>query len=431
MSEDINSVNLANNRYYFNGYIVFWIGQLISLLGSSVVQFAIIWWITVETGSELFLSLAALLGFGPFIILTPLAGVFVDRWSRKKVIAVVDFLQAMVTVGLIYLFIIGLTNIWYILGILTIRGALQAFHVPAVEAIIPLLVPKEKLSRMNGLNYLFNGVIFLIGPVVGAIMLELWLLTDILWIDFFTFIIAVIPTIIINIPSVRVRVAKDTKEKKSFRRDLMEGVTFIKNKQGLLALLAVFTSANFFLQPLFILLPLFVSKIHMGGAAELAMLMVAQQAGLISGSFLMSTWKGFRNNAHGVAIGIMGMYIGLFILVMTPIGLFLLMVPGMFILGFTLPVANVSSQTIWQKVVPPEKLGRVFSVRVTIAQASAPIAMILTGLIAGVIGIVTLLTAAMSFGMLFLLYSWSFTGFKDVERTIKTTEVITEVLPTV
>ncbi len=451
--DNLTIENESPKKDHFRGYILLWIGQLISLLGSSIVQFAIIWWITKETGSEFFLALAAFLGFGPAIVLTPVAGVFVDRWSRKKIIAAVDFLQAVATLILIYIFMF--TNlqvaelIWIVLGILTIRGLMQAFHQPAVEAIIPLLIPKEKLSQMNGLNYLLTGVIFLIGPVVGALLLELWVIQEVLWIDVITFVIAVVPTIIITIPSV-IDKAKKEIEKIPFRVEFTEGFTFIKNKQGLLSLLAVFSAANFFLSPLFVLLPLFVTKIHLGGATDLAFLMAVQQGGLILGSIIMSSWKGFKNKAYGVGLGLLFMYVGLFILALTPpniafisldsIGLayllkssFLILSVGMFIIGFTLPIANVSSQTIWQRVVPPEKLGRVFSVRVTIAQISGPVAILITGIIAGFTGIINLLLITGILGCFFLSYSWFFTGFLQVERTMngKTdpADPLPEVLP--
>lgn len=403
-------------QYNLRGYILFIVGQMVSLLGSSVVQFAIIWWITIETNSEAFLALAAFVGFGPTIILTPIAGVFVDRWSRKKIIASVDFIQALVTVLLIYLFMVGQADIWTVLAVTAIRAVFQAFHGPAVQAITPLLVPKEKLSRLNGIQYLLNGIIYLIGPVIGALLLEFWVLYEVLWIDAITFVFAVIPTIMITIPSV---VDHAKKEKMPFRVEFTEGLAFIRNKQGLLALLAVFTAANFFVTPLFILLPLYVTKIHSGGAGDLAFMMAVQQLGLILGALLMSSWKGFSNNAYGVGIGIFCMYVGVFIIAVTPFNFFLVAGIGMFLLGFMLPVANVSSQTIWQKVVPPEKLGRVFSVRVTIAQITAPLGMILTGTIAGAIGITTFLLVTCGAGLFFLAYSWLFTGFTKVEATLQ------------
>ncbi|MFX0126091.1 MAG: MFS transporter [Candidatus Hodarchaeota archaeon] len=411
--ENDNSVQFNSN---LRGYIIFWIGQLISLLGSSVVQFSIVWWITVETGSEFFLALSTFLGFGTTMFLTPIAGVFVDRWSRKKIIATVDFFQAIATVLLIFTFMIGFADIWFVLAIITLRGVFQAFHGPAVQAIIPLLVPKDKLSRMNGLDYLFNGVILMIGPLVGALLLNYFILQEVLWLDAITFMIAIIPTIIISIPSVKA--PSIVREKSPFLAELSEGFTFIRNQQGLLALLAVFTAGNFFMRPLYVLLPLFVKDVHLGGPEELAILFAAIQAGIIGASMIMSSWKGFDNNAHGVAIGIFIMYFGLIICSFAPQGLYPLLILGIFLNGFGLPIANVSSQTIWQKIVPPEKLGRVYSVRLTIAQGSGPIAIILSGIFGELFGIIPVLVAASLFGMLFLGYSWLFTKFRYVEKTV-------------
>ena len=178
----------------FRAYLFFWLGQLTSLLGSSIAQFVIIWWITLETGSALYLSIASFLGLAPMVILSPFAGVLVDRWSRRALIGVVDFLQALATVVLIFLFAVGIISIWHVLTLLTLRGIFQAFHYPATSAIIPLMVPKEKLSRMNGLNYLCNGAVTLMGPVVAALLLGFWLIHQILWVDVATFIICLLYT---------------------------------------------------------------------------------------------------------------------------------------------------------------------------------------------------------------------------------------------
>ena len=167
----------------FRDYLYFWAGQLVSLFGSSVSQFVIIWWITLETQSALYLSLSSFLGFVPTVILSPFAGVLADRWSRKALIAVTDLLQALATVILIVMFWLGNVSLWQVLAILTFRGVMQAFHYPASSAITPLMVPKEKLSRMNGLNYLLNGAVTMIGPIAAAILLEVWEIHQILWID--------------------------------------------------------------------------------------------------------------------------------------------------------------------------------------------------------------------------------------------------------
>ncbi|MHA1212421.1 MAG: MFS transporter, partial [Candidatus Heimdallarchaeota archaeon] len=244
--EMVTAKEMSSNM---KGFVYFFSGQLISLLGSSVIQFVITWWITIETESALLLSLSLFIGFIPTVILTPIAGVFVDRWNLKALIAIVDFLQAAVTVVLIVLFIFNLVTIPIIFIFAAIRGIFQAFHQPAVQTLIPIMVPRKHLSRMNSVSYLFNSVIFLVGPIFGAFLNSVWDIKFILWIDMITFGIAVIPLLIIKIPKLP-KVDDGTKVKRKFFTDFKEGIVFIKNKKGLLALLGGFAITNLFLMPL-------------------------------------------------------------------------------------------------------------------------------------------------------------------------------------
>ena len=170
----------------FNNFLIFLIGQFISLLGSSIASFTIIFWITVETNSALFLGLAGFLGFGSTMAVIPFAGVLVDRWSRKKLIILVDGLEAISTVGIIFLFVSGNINIWWILLLLTLRGVFQGFHDPAIQAIIPILVPQDKLKTVNSFHYISSGFTNLVGPLIGAGMIGLFgveNIGNILWIE--------------------------------------------------------------------------------------------------------------------------------------------------------------------------------------------------------------------------------------------------------
>ena len=138
----------------FGMYLFFLFGQVISLLGSGIVQFVIIFWITITTGSAFYLGLSATLGFGSTIAVSLFAGVFVDRWNRKYLLGIVDGLEAASTFILVYLFYIDAATLTHVLVLLTVRGAMQGFHEPAVQAIIPVMVPKEKLSKINSFTYL-------------------------------------------------------------------------------------------------------------------------------------------------------------------------------------------------------------------------------------------------------------------------------------
>jgi len=404
-------MEIQTNKATFRSYLFFWSGQLVSLLGSSVAQFVIIWWITLETGSALYLSIAAFLGLVPMVILTPFAGVLVDRWSRKALIGIADFLQALVTVVLIFLFWLSSVSIWQVLVLLTVRGIFQAFHSPAVSAIVPLMVPKAKLSRINGLNYLFTGAVTLIGPVVAALLLTFWKISQILWIDAITFMVAVVPLLIISIPSVRKK-----QDKSSFKKDLGEGLAFIKNGRGFLPLLMVATVVNFLLTPLSTLLPYYVKFDHFGEAPDLAIVIAFFQGGILAGGLLMSVMKGFKKKMVAIMSSIYIIFLGYALVALTPTGIFWFMAIGGLIMAFCVPVANVSTQTIIQTVVPMKMQGRVNSVTMALSSAATPVGMILSGVIVEFTRTANLFLGCAGLGILTLTLSWFFTDIKHVEK---------------
>jgi len=404
-------MEIQADQVTFRSYLFFWSGQLVSLLGSSIAQFVIIWWITLETGSALYLSIALFLGLVPMVILTPFTGVLVDRWSRKALIGIADFLQALVTVVLIFLFWLSSVSIWQVLVLLTLRGIFQAFHSPAVTAIVPLMVPKAKLSRVNGLNYLFTGAVTLIGPVVAALLLAFWKIHQILWIDAITFIVAVIPLLIITIPSVRKK-----QDKSSFSKDLGEGLAFIKNARGFLPLLMLATLLNFLLTPLSTLLPYYVRFDHLGEVSDLAFVIAFFQGGILAGGLLMSVIKGFKKKTGAIMSSVYIVFLGYALVALTPSGLFWFMALSGLIMAFCIPVANVSIQTIIQTVVPLKMQGRVNSVSMALASAATPLGMILSGVIVEFTRTANLFLGCAGLGILVLTLSWFFTDIRHVEK---------------
>jgi len=410
-------------------YWVFFSGQLFSLFGSSVVQFAIIWWLTLTSESRypgqtgLILSLASVAGFAPFVITSLFAGVLVDRWNRKIVIGTADATQAFVTAILIIAFYLGFATIPVVLVILAIRGMAQGFHSPATQAIIILMVPKEKLTSVNSYQYLFNGLINLVGPVIGAIAVEavgVDHIATILWLDVISFAVAVIPLIMITIPDIT-KEKRERGHKNSFRREFSEGISFIVNAKGLLPLLLTFTFINILSSPVFMLLPLVVVSpdlLH-GTATTLGVIMAASQGGSIIGSFMLTRRELFQKNVQGVALGQLLTYIGIFILALSALqGNLYGALIGMFITGISLPLSNIHSQNIWQSVVPPELQGRVMAVRQTIAWLMIPVAQLIGGVISDRIGIVNLFIGSVAIGTVILTIAWYFTSFQNVEKIL-------------
>lgn len=392
-------------------YIILWTGQLISLLGSSIVQFVIIWWITEQTKSTLYLSLASLLGFAPMVVLGPLTGVLADRWNRKALIGTSDFLQALTTVVLIFLFWMDIATIWPVLLLLTLRGVFQAFHMPTVLAIIPTMVPKDKLSRMNGLNYLFTGAVRLAGPVVAALLLTLWKINEILWIDVVTFVIALIPLLITRIPSVR-----KEHEKSSFKKQFMEGFTFIRNARGLLPFILMATAVNFLLTPLSTLLSYYVMFDHFGTASDLALVTASIQGGVLVGGVLMSIKKVTKRRVLTIVSSMYILFLGYALVALAPTGLFWFMAASGIILTFCIPIVDVLAMTILQTIVPMEMQGRVTSVTMSLASAATPIGMIISGIIAAVTGTAQLFLGCALIGALMLTFLWFLTDIKYIEK---------------
>lgn len=398
----------------FRNYLFFWIGQTTSLLGSSIAQFVIIWWVTLQTKSAIYLSIAALFGFAPQIVLTPFAGVLADRWSRKKLIGAVDFLQAVATVVLLSLFWLDVVSIWHVLTLLAVRSAFQAFHNPAVTAIMPTMVPKSKLSRMNGLNTFFSGAINLVGPVIAALLLTVWKIHEILWIDAATFLAALIPLVIISVPSVK-RLQSQVPDSPSFSKEFATGLSFIKNARGLVPLLLTATMLNFLLAPLATLLPYYVRVDHFGEAENLAFVMAFFGAGSLGGGLLMSLKKGFRKKMETGVIFIYVVFLGYSIIALTPTGVFWMMALGALILSFAPPVFNVTIQTVIQTVVPLQMLGRVNSVLIALASAAMPLGIIVSGPLAEYMGTASLYLVCTVGGASVLTLSWFLTDMRHVE----------------
>ncbi|MFV2015882.1 MAG: MFS transporter, partial [Candidatus Heimdallarchaeota archaeon] len=361
-------------------------------------------------------------GFAPFILISLVSGVLVDRWNRKIVIIVADGLQALITFFLMLLFYYEIANLVYVLIVLAIRSVAQGFHSPASQAIIPLMVPKEKLTRVNSFENMFNSSVYLIGPVIGALLVEslgIENIAIILWVDIITFLIAIIPVLLIFIPDITRE--KRRQPKKSFKSEFKEGIVFIKNQEGLLSLLVTFTVVNIMSTPVFVLLPLLIvdSSLIGGNATTLAIIFAITQGASLIGAYIMTRGQIFANNAKGVAFGQLLIYISIFLVIISLItsDVNILYISAIFG-GIASPLANIPSQTIWQSVVPPDLQGRVMSVRAVIAWTMIPVSQLAGGIISDIIGPINLFSITLIIGIVFLIYAWFLTGFPRVEETL-------------
>lgn len=403
MEDVIKNGELADSKT-FRRYIFLWSGQLFSIMGSSIVNFAITWWVTVLTGSATLLSISIFMYMLPIAFLTPVAGVLADRWSRKKIVMLADSFQAFTTLWVIVLFILGLATPLVVMLITGLRGIFQAFHAPTVNAITPTMVPKEKLSRMNGFGYLFSSLINIVGPVLGAFLYGILPISIILWIDIITWLIALVPLVLTKIP--RVKRSEIEEKKDSFLFEFKTGLKTIRLIPGLLTLLSLSMLLNFLLMPFNVLSPYYVEVIHNGSASDFAFIMVFFQVGMVLGALLTSIkkeWKHKISSYFGSLLLITGL---ISIYAFVPKGFFLLMAIGNFAVGFLLPIGNTIYMTIIQTVVPHDKMGRVISIDQSISTLISPFGALIAGPLAEVIGARIVFLLSSIIGIAATSYTW-------------------------
>ena len=233
-------------------FFAIWTGQAFSLLGSSLAQFALVWWLTKTTGSATVLATATLVAILPQVLLGPFAGALVDRWNRRRVMIAADGLVALAAGLLAYLYWANAIQIWHIYAVMLIRSIGGAFHWPAMQASTSLMVPKQQLSRVAGLNQTLHGVMNIISPPAGALALSVFPMHSILAMDVFTALIAISPLLFVTIPQPprQLADAQAVITPRLLWRDVREGLRFIYGWPGVFALLIMATVINFTLNPL-------------------------------------------------------------------------------------------------------------------------------------------------------------------------------------
>jgi MFS transporter, DHA3 family, macrolide efflux protein len=372
-------------------FFTFWAGQAASLIGSSLVQFALVWWMTRTTGSATVLATASLIALLPRILIAPFAGALVDRWNRKTVMIVADSLIALATLILIILFATGRESIWAVYGILLVRAAGSAFHSPAEAASLSLMVPKAHLARIAGLNQTLEGVLNIVSPPLGALLISAFPMQAVLAIDVVTAIIAVsiLSLIFIPQPSRQLAQANGTAKKTGYWQDLREGWVYVIAWPGLMGVALVAMAINFLLTPAASLIPLVVTKEYLGGVMQLGLVDSLFGIGIIIGGLVLSVWGGFKKRISTCFFGIIGMGIGILIFGLLPSGWFYAALGGIFLLGAMQVLANGPLHAILQAAVDPNMQGRVFSLLGAGASAMSPLSLVVAGPVSDWLGVRT------------------------------------------
>jgi len=364
-------------------FYTLWTGQAFSLLGSQLVQFAIIWYLTQTTNSATTLAIASMMGLLPNVVLSPFIGTWVDRGNRRHFLIVADLIVAVATIVLALLFILDTVQVWHIYLALLIRAIAGGFHQSAFGASVVLLVPKDQLARIQGFNQALYGGLNIISAPLGAYLISIIPMQGILGIDIITALIAVTIVIFTNIPQPE----RGTTEPPTFWQDFAAGFRYIMTWRGLVILLGMVMVINFFYNATEPLTPLLITNHFKGGAAQLGLWLSFFSAGILVGGLILGVWGGFKRKVVTaqsglILVGLTTVTVGLVSSDMFIVGLI-----ANTAMGILLPMINGSFGATIQDVISPEMQGRAFAFIVSAATLVSPIGLIIAGPFADRFGI--------------------------------------------
>lgn len=375
------------NENWKKKIILFLASQTISLFGSSLVQYAIGWYITLKTQSGVMMTIAIICGFLPTVFLSPFAGVWADRYNRKTLIILSDSMIAISTLIITILFFMGYANLWMIFVVSAVRALGTAIQTPTVGAFIPQLVPEDKLTKVNATNSSIQSMIMLVSPMLSGALLTMTTIETIFFIDVITAAIAVLTLLLFLHAPVHAKALE--KQTTSYFVDMHEGYTYIKN-HGFIRRIFIFC-AIFFISaaPIAFLTPLQVTRSFGSDVWRLTAIEMAFSGGMMIGGIVIASWGGFKNKIHSMVLSTLVTGFGTFALGVIPVFWIYLFFMGL--IGIAMPVFNTPFTVLLQQKVEGDFLGRVFGVLGMISSTMMPLGMLIFGPIADFVKIEWLL----------------------------------------
>jgi len=363
-----------DERGWRGPFFAIWGGQALSLLGSQLVQFALIWHLTVTTGSATTLAMASLAGLLPQVLLSPLIGTWIDRGDRRRIMLAADAAIAVATMVLAALFAAGAVTVWHIYALLAVRAIGGGFHSSAFGASVVLMVPGRHLARVQGLTQALRGGLDIVAAPLGALLIATVPMAAILAIDVVTAVLAMVPLLLVAIPRPERTAAPAT-----FLQDMASGLRYVVAWRGLTIVLFMVMGINFLLTPAGALLPLLVRE-HFGQeAGGFALLMAASAAGTVAGGVLLGVWGGFRSRIATALSALAVLGLSMLALGLLPPSGFAPALVAMTVAGLLSPIVNGSFGAALQAAIAPEMQGRVFAFILSAASAMSPLGLVLAG----------------------------------------------------
>jgi DHA3 family macrolide efflux protein-like MFS transporter len=378
----------SEQRNWAIPFFTIWTGQALSLTGSRIAMFALVWWLTDTTGSATVLATGTLMAMLPQIVLGPIAGAYVDRWNRRNVMIVADSAIALVSLWLAYLFWAGSIEVWHVYVIMLARELGGIFHWPAMQASTSLMVPKHHLARVSGVNQAMNGGLNIVGPALGALLLSVAAIHSIMLLDVATAAFAIAPLFVIAIPQPdRQDAAGNDPAHTSIWGDVRDGLRYVLQWRGLMVITVMAMVFKIALTPAFSLLPLLVTD-HFGGEAkELAGLEMMFGVGVILGGIALGVWGGFKRQIFTTLTALTAAGTALIVLGFLPDSAFPVALGLLFLVGAFVAMVDGPIFAVLQKTIAPEMQGRVFMLFVSLVTITSPIGLAVAGPVTDRIGI--------------------------------------------
>ena len=364
--------------------ILFLISQNLSLFGSSVVGFAIIWHITLETSSGTWLMLGTLTTMIPQVLVSLWGGVWADRYNRKHLIMLSDSFVALATLGLALFYIAGFRQIWLLLAVSAVRALGSGVQTPAVNAIYPQLVPPEGLTRVQAVNQSLSSALMLLAPAAGGLLLG-WL--DISWAFFVDVITASLAVGILAL--IKIEKNPGIKVKNTVFKDLKEGFGYTFNHPLLKRIVLCYGFSFFLMTPAIILTPLQVGRSFGGDVWRLTVNEMVWTVGSLVGGILISLHGDFKDKVRMIALSLVAFGILFALLGIAPSFVLYLCIMGT--AGLFLPLLITSETVFVQEQTREDMLGRVFSILQIVSVSAMPIGIMLFGPLADAVSVESIL----------------------------------------
>ncbi len=364
---------------------LFLISQTVSVLGSSLVMYAIMWHITRVTESGLMLTLYIICSHLPTFFISPFGGVWADRFNRKYQAAIADSSIAIATLVLAVVFLLGYREIWLLLVISVVRALGSGVQSPCISAILPQLVPEDKLTRVNGIKTSLQSFMLLVSPALAGVLYGVAPLEYIFFIDVITAAIAVPILLSIHLPA---QTKKETQAKGYFG-DLRLGLQYIRSHHFVRTFIVFFAVFQILVVPVALLTPLQVTRSFGTDKWLLPAMEIAFSGGMVLGGLGISAWGGFKNRAYSMIVA--GLVLGLLTAALGFVPLFSVYLGIMVLMGLLIPLFNVPATVLLQEKVEADYMGRVFSVLDMIGSLTLTVGMLLFGLMSDAVRIEWLL----------------------------------------